>query len=1083
MSLEQIKPEDVHEKREVSIMYRISELGKYDLIKSIFRSYQFQENIIFECIRKCLDNYETKKTEFIETMKELLNHIDVNYKNQSDGKTILMLLCEKGEQNLIEIFLKQTKPIISLNDKDNSSKNIFHHLFTKKFKLESIVLKIFDILIQYRKYHPFSHENLSTLLKEVDNEGKIPLNLILLNGWSKVLSKYLEYVHVNGYVIPNENNNLIHCAIDGNSLSCLKIILSISNLADFTMKNKDGHTPSVYAAKKQKYFFSQIIDKIEANFNNEDYKNLLLGSRIPKKQIFNLYINKEYLHSFSLINVFKINQYIIRDILNIPLEWNIFLTKRYMLCQNGIAPEHILSKYLIKDGNYFRNEIINTAWNKLNNESSNSGSLLTETKYINVVEDIKNFFQKYSGSLNIKDHIDEESFPIDLIIYNQVILYFKLGDYVNLFETIKLYLQHIKPQNENKIYKFIVYINFTFILIEVFIEKNLYELASLLIDKTETDLNENYKLIKNMIKNENECEDLVKYLNDNEIFSQFSPTWDEYFCYLQLLKSLLFNKYSKKYLSEYKNVAKNCNYANNLEIFNKLKSVYIMIKAKMNYNNNFLLKSLKRISLIKEVYFDYSNEHKLFYYNSLGILNLKSRNYSRAELMFKIGLEITKKMNTCLMKNKKDALVPKSNFICYLQFNLALSFFFQRKYKESNELLQELSKINIMNKNIFLWYRLGLTSLELHFINKNQTKSPDIIYKTTGYSNSKNGKINFIEEILHSPEHFNEPSKVEENEDTEPISKNTIIQNNTNINTINIPNNNFDELYNQFELECKITDNDENYNNYYSQNKKTKPNKENKQKIIYLHSSSEKCTNSEFLHKAIYCFKKVLLLYNMKSDVSHNEMSNIEGIMNLVLKNNKKSLSNLIEQKSNTKGNIINLIISSYLNLLFTLSLTNKYTEMLYIIQNCIHSSIPMTSDLKIKLSMFKIEALLTLGRLKEVSEIINENIKDFESENFRIDLYNKISGGVVNEFYFIISLYISNIFLNCKKKNYSEAENLLRKVIEKFDQGKEIPNFIFNIAIFIFCSQGQSGINKTIKLIKKRNFDFFLNNQNNIGC
>mgnify|MGYP003317376363 FL=1 len=109
-----------------------------------------------------------------------------------------------------------------------------------------------------------------------------------------------------------------------------------------------------------------------------------------------------------------------------------------------------------------------------------------------------------------------------------------------------------------------------------------------------------------------------------------------------------------------------------------------MVKAKWYYKNALISKCIKKISLVKELYFDVSNENKLFYYNSLGILSLKSKNYSRAELLFKLGLETAKKMNNPITKNKKDAMIPRSNFICYLQFNLALSFFFQRKYKESN---------------------------------------------------------------------------------------------------------------------------------------------------------------------------------------------------------------------------------------------------------------------------------------------------------------------------------------------------------------------------------------------------------------
>ena len=42
-----------------------------------------------------------------------------------------------------------------------------------------------------------------------------------------------------------------------------------------------------------------------------------------------------------------------------------------------------------------------------------------------------------------------------------------------------------------------------------------------------------------------------------------------------------------------------------------------MIKTKINYNNNFILKSLSKIILLKDL--NDSNDYKLFFYNSLGI--------------------------------------------------------------------------------------------------------------------------------------------------------------------------------------------------------------------------------------------------------------------------------------------------------------------------------------------------------------------------------------------------------------------------------------------------------------------------------
>ena len=197
-------------KREVETLITLCENGNYQYVKKIFTKYQFPECIVYECIRKCFNKYEESKVESVDTMKELFAHINCNYKRNSessDGKTILMILCEKGDYGLVEIFLKQAKQIIFLNDKDKSDKNVFHHLFIKRYKVEDFVVKIFDLLLSYYDHTQKSQkENIKAILREVDNEGKIPLNYILLNGWNKALDRYSKIAELSNYIIPIEQN-------------------------------------------------------------------------------------------------------------------------------------------------------------------------------------------------------------------------------------------------------------------------------------------------------------------------------------------------------------------------------------------------------------------------------------------------------------------------------------------------------------------------------------------------------------------------------------------------------------------------------------------------------------------------------------------------------------------------------------------------------------------------------------------------------------------------------------------------------------------------------------------------------------
>ncbi|MCQ2817561.1 MAG: hypothetical protein MJ252_09885 [archaeon] len=1106
-------------KKDILQLFQLCELGNYEFLSTYFKNNQYPEIVIYDCIKKCLDRYEMYKNEYIRSIEILLSHINANFRpsiETSDGKTILMLLCERGYIDLVQTFFSKTKMVHILKEKDRSGKNLFHHLFTKGNKLEENVLAIFKLILKYHRETIKEQGDLSNSLEEADAEGKIPLNLILLNGWMKVLSLYMQTVKtIKSYVIPIDNNNLIHCAIEGSNFNCLKAILKCSIQDDFKHKNKDGFTPSVYAAKTQKNYFSKIIEKTEGNLlNNSEYNQLILGDCVSKQEIFNSFVNKGFDRSYDLISIFKLNQYIVKDVDNVPLEWNILITKKFMQGQKGqgdIEPEHILSKFLPPSG---EGNNSNQSVSKKSNSKKISNSEKQSQKSTSIITDVSNFFKKYSELLNIKDHIDEESYPIDMIIYNKVILYYKQCDYKNLFETIRLYLLHLRPQNDTKVYKFIIYINFTLIIIEILIEKGLLELASFLINKTDEDLSENFKRVKNFIEPEYDDENyLAKYLNQSEVFSQFSPTWDDIVGYLNLLRAMHFQDDARNYLVEYKNVYKSCNYAKDLKIFEKLNTVYIMIKAKINYKTTCFVKVFKKVEKIKELYYEYSDENKLFYYNAIGILSLKIKNYSRAELMFKIGLEIAKKMNYVLRRKQKDALIPRSNFICYLQFNLALALFFQRKFKESNELLQELSKINIMKKNIYLWYRLGLTSLELHFTNRNYKKNPDIILKTTGYEKGKKYNNSEEEEEEEGQEENNsyEEDKIKENEgeenkinineekeDSPPNKSKSILKGTepnkakiSNVNNTFINNNNYDELYNLFEQECinseeaKKVDNE---NIFTSSQNNTSSNSSNrlKQRIIVLPSSQEyNNTNSEYLKKAIYCFKKVILLKNSKNILSPSETNSMDAILNYVFKNNKLNINYFSEkqnEKPNKSENMINMLISTYLNLLFSLCLSKRYTEVLFLTKNFKINDIPFSTDIQMKISLYQMEALLALNRIKEAQEWISDYVNRYEEENFRLDMLNKINGTISNDYYFRLHLYLSNIMLKCKKKDYEEAENMLKRTYDNFFKGKEVPNYIFSLAIYIFCSQGQKGVNKTIKLIKKRSLDYHFKYQTNFN-
>jgi hypothetical protein len=168
-----------------------------------------------------------------------------------------------------------------------------------------------------------------------------------------------------------------------------------------------------------------------------------------------------------------------------------------------------------------------------------------------------------------------------------------------------------------------------------------------------------------------------------------------------------------------------------------------MIKIKNFYKNDLFSKFYNKINLLRNKYFDYSNEHKLFYYNSIGILNLKLKNYLNSEYMFKTAIEIYKNIFSNYTKKNliDDSLIPKKENIIYLKYNLALTFFYQKKYEKCYEILSELIKCKLVKNNIYLWYRLGITCIELYLYKINLEKKNYLLIKTNNYKNDNKNKF------------------------------------------------------------------------------------------------------------------------------------------------------------------------------------------------------------------------------------------------------------------------------------------------------------------------------------------------------
>ena len=386
-----------------------------------------------------------------------------------------------------------------------------------------------------------------------------------------------------------------------------------------------------------------------------------------------------------------------------------------------------------------------------------------------------------------------------------------------------------------------------------------------------------------------------------------------------------------------------------------------------------------------------------------------------------------------------DSLIPKKENIIYLKYNLALTFFYQKKYEKCYEILSELIKCKLVKNNIYLWYRLGITCIELYLYKINLEKKN--LIKTNNYKNEFNNKNKF-----------------------EKFKNNIKDKKNNNNNSYDYD----DELLYQFEEEYgekKINDDSK----YYCVNNKEKKS----YKCIIL--NNEYYYNEKYifyLNEAINAFKKILLINkkneSKKMNYNFDEFKIIKNLYNFYTKSNvdNEKLRKIFMQENNINSNIL---LSVYYNLLFALSLSKKYYEILYLINSLNKENIINGSKDNI-FNYFKIEALLNMGKINEVNSLIN-NLMNKNKDIFRIEIFDKNSNQIINDINTKIYFKTSLIFSNIKIKKYEQAKiDLINMIKEDFiDKKINIPIIYYNIMIYLYLIQGEK--NKALKFIKNRNF------------
>ena len=1074
-------------------LLNISKDGDYNKLKEFLEENTPNKFEIDLAIRQCLYKFKSNRENYCETIKLLIKHADLNFCNPTfDGSNLLMSICYKSVPYLFDLIFgtnynnndnnkgkynklnnknivkeNNTYEDINIYQVDKKNKNIFHCLFYEINNQEEVIEAIKKIM-NYKGHTNnkiYSLEKKKYLFVRPDDEGITPIIMILKKGCVNILNVIYKYIDYQKYILPSSNNNLIHCAIEGKDIKCIKKILSNCNSKDeLKFKNKEGYTPPLYAEKFQFFMIRKLMEEFEKNIDDKEYKNILLSIKnvdiyeiLGKYMVIrnNCYINsnidsiqtiikKDYNSLIYNLKKYEIENSIIdQKYINLSCKWNILFVKTQM--------EQLL--------------------NYINDYKSRS-------IFINYMKQFSKFFKE-----NLKQYEDEQFFTPDIIIYNKLIYFYKLGNFSSLFDTIKFYFSNIYQKNDNEYNycDYISFVNISFILIEYFIFDNDKFLSEHLLNQLENYLNNNIQYKKKYEANEN----IIKYLNHNEIFNPLNSTWDDAYCLINLYRILFVLKFKipfipsksskdskkdktkteiKEYLKIFEEKNKNCE-MEELVNSNRLKGLATINKCYYYYLSNILNKSLKNLNLIKESLYNL-NEYKIFYFNTLGIINLKQKKYKLSEYLFKIGIFLFNQVT--IHNSGEDKIFYNFDYVIKMKYNLCLALFYNKKYYEAFCLFQEIENNIIIKNNPFFWYRYGLTALNIY--------------------------LTFLEKINKENEKESNYNKEENISINEQESKNSSVKDNNEENNESIEKDDLFKEFEEYEKEYINQINTLNYNNSNEVNDKVNIKKiffpmyhsinKNHLSEIYqdnLYPKYKKGKSKEkniinYLLISINCFKKSIMLYKKQPfTVSRNKnlVNDIQYIMSFYKIENKNITRNTSSFYNFNDFNIsqISLFTLSYMNLLFCLSLNEKYTEVLLLIK-VFPPNLLNDVNIKNKLDYFKFNAMLNLKKYKEAQEIINKNKekndKKSEINNNEFDCFNTNNFSVETEMTHKSYLLLSEIYLDCRLKRYEKAEKKLNKLIKiKFDKKTNIPKYYQQLMIYILSLQNKK--NNLVDLIKQR--------------
>ena len=1084
-------------KKSVSDLLLFSLSGDYPNLKELLDEKDFLGSTMNLALRNLLsNNFNNNDPNFLNCYKYLLkSNIDLNYKFTKDNNsTILMKVSKTGQlilmKELLESFNSQLKNMENMNkfqkpeeekeylliqneifltQKDNNNSNFLHYM--KHFnKCEN--QEIFEYL--YEEY-PFEQkrnkedakkiqEIIKNLIKQKNDEGNNFMNICLLHGMPYLVLKIIEII---GY-IPNlnkKNNNYIHSAILGGNMTCLKIILYYSNYNDLNEKNSDLLTPAQLAYKMGYTSMSNLILEYQENFQDEIYKEYFFKNleHYNKSSNVNYITNinnnkfKQIIYELKEMKIInnlcdttylnKVEEDLDFKISSIKIDWNLLLTK---IKQYEFEPEKDFDINMI-------NSINNNKSGKTNKkkckkiEDKNKNSIYPFLKLL--FEFNENIFSNklinsFIDNIPNEQNLIENNKSIDILLFNKIIFYYNTGHYKSLLNIAYIYLSKIYQKEKYNINTnsnsnnrtLIIYINITCIIIEILIYLGHQDIVDIIIKVLD-----NYLYTKSLnlgdVQYKSEDEIIFDYLNRKEILNPFISNWKNLFSYSNFLK--LINDKSRDNLDDFKKKLDESKDKKMKPINYRYHILFDCLDIKKAYDKNSydIYNKIERFNSKK-----YLNR-EIYYLNILGIIFMKKKKFTVSIIFFQKGLK--RYMNILKSKNAINSdekfFSFRIDYITAFLYNISLCKFYLKEYHKCIKILELLLTFDCNKNNYFLFFRLALCYLEIYIkcISNNDTFFNLNINKVIGYENNKNNNIKIKND--KSSTSINIDNESSENLSAQFESKDNVTKGTDDIKQADLIDKNLVNLFLNY--------------SYYNYNENNETNikkiilRNTKQNIVQKKSDSDINDINSYLDKAIKYLKKILNINKI------NVLSNsIKSIYEFFFSHIKDDI-NIKDISHKNKKIQSDLILNTYLNILFCLSLKNNWLEMLLTIKDFNSKKIITTKTNILKVLLFQLEANVNLNRQNKIIETINK-IKNYKKNEFSV--FNQSNKDIIKNINIKLYLYYSLTLIYYRDKNYKEMEIYSNKLLSLITKEKDIPYYIIDLLInvFIIKLNNESNIN-----------------------